>query len=346
MNRASRVAICTIGAGIGLGIWADVLFYGQPVGFNVVLWTAAFVAALASLLRVARAPLNQGRRWMLAPLLVFSLAFLWRDSELLVAANLIGLAGAVTIGALRRNGMPVRFAPVTEYAAGMVAAGFSAAAGAVHLIHSDVEWTDVRQSWRREGVTTAARGIALTAPLIVLFGGLFMAADAVFRGFVTAAITSFDDTAGQVVFGLVAAWLTVGLLRDLLAPREEDRLVSPASVSSRPVPFSVGAGEIGIALGALDLLFLAFVAVQFRYLFGGEGLVEARAHLSYAEYARRGFFELLAVSALVLLVLLAADALLKRGIQRSGRPVRLFAAGLVALVFVVIASALHRMYLY
>jgi Domain of unknown function (DUF4173) len=45
-------------------------------------------------------------------------------------------------------------------------------------------------------------------------------------------------------------------------------------------------------------------------------------------------------------VLLAADALLKRGIRRSGRPVRLLSAGLVALVFVVIASALQRMYLY
>ena len=32
--------------------------------------------------------------------------------------------------------------------------------------------------------------------------------------------------------------------------------------------------------------------VQLRYLFGGRGLVEARTHLTYAEYARHGFFEL------------------------------------------------------
>ena len=346
MSRATRVAIATIGAGVALGIWADVLFYGRSLGLNVVLWTTAFVAVLALLLRLARAPLNQGRRAMLLPLLLFSFAFFWRDSRLLLAANLIALAGAATIGALRRNGMPAHFAPVTEYAVGMVAAGCSAAAGALHLIHSDVELEGLRQAWRRQRMTTVARGVALGVPLVALFGGLFMAADAVFRSLVTTAIPPFEDAAGQAAFVLVAAWLSVGLLGDLLAAREEDRLLSPGIVNSQPLPFSLGAGEIAIALGALNLLFLAFVAVQFRYLFGGEELVQARAHLSYAEYARHGFFELLAVSALVLLVLLAADALLKRGVTRSTRAVRVLSAGLVALVFVVMASALQRMYLY
>jgi Domain of unknown function (DUF4173) len=346
MSRATQVALCTIGAGLALGVWADVLFYGRPLGLNVVLWTGAFVVFLALLLRVARAPLNQGRRAMLLPLLLFSLAFLWRDSRLLLAANLIALAGAVTIGALRRNGMPTRFAPLTEYAVGLVATGCSAAAGALHLMYTDVEWDGLRRSWRGDRVTTLARGIALGAPLVALFGGLFMAADAVFRSFVTAAVPSFEDAAGQAAFALVASWLAVGLLGDLLAAREEDRLLSPGVVSARPVPFSLGSGEIGIALGALNLLFIAFVAVQFRYLFGGEELVQDRADLSYAEYARHGFFELLAVSGLILLVLLAADALLRRGVRRSTRPVLFLSAGLVALVFVVMASALQRMYLY
>jgi uncharacterized protein DUF4153 len=89
-----------------------------------------------------------------------------------------------------------------------------------------------------------------------------------------------------------------------------------------------------VALGALNLLFLAFVVVQFRYLFGGEGLVEERVGLTYAEYARHGFFELVAVSVLVLVVLLAADALVVRSAGRGGRFARLFSAGLVGLVSV------------
>lgn len=93
MSRATRVGVGIAGAGAALGLWADILFRGRPLGLNVLLWTLAFTAALAFLLRLARVPLHQGRRRMLAPLLVFSAAFLWRDSALLVAVNLLAVQG-------------------------------------------------------------------------------------------------------------------------------------------------------------------------------------------------------------------------------------------------------------
>ena len=54
----------------------------------------------------------------------------------------------------------------------------------------------------------------------------------------------------------------------------------------------LGPVELGIVLGLLNVLFLAFVIVQFRYLFGGAELVRVSTNLTYAEYARRGFIEL------------------------------------------------------
>jgi uncharacterized protein DUF4153 len=82
--------------------------------------------------------------------------------------------------------------------------------------------------------------------------------------------------------------------------------------------------------------------VQARYLFGGQALVEMRAHLSYATYARHGFFELVAVSVLVLPVLLAANAL----VRERQRLVRVLSGSLVALELVVAVSALQRLRLY
>jgi hypothetical protein len=134
-------------------------------------------------------------------------------------------------------------------------------------------------------------------------------------------------------------------LRDLLAALDEDRLLAP-SAAPRPLPARrIGPTEVAAVLALLDALFLAFVLVQLRYLFGGKELVEARLHLTYATYARHGFFELLAVSVLVLPILLAADYLC-RGTGRRGRLVRVLSALLVALGLVVMASALQRMRLY
>src|SRR5690606_28461555 len=94
------------------------------------------------------------------------------------------------------------------------------------------------------------------------------------------------------------------------------------------------------------LLFLFFVLVQFRYLFGGAGMIEVTPGLTYAEYARRGFFELVAASALVLPLLLVGDWLFDHRGPRDGWIFRALSLLLILLVLVVMASAFHRMRLY
>jgi hypothetical protein len=93
-------------------------------------------------------------------------------------------------------------------------------------------------------------------------------------------------------------------------------------------------------------MFLTFVVIQVRYLFGGAGRVAATAGLTYAEYARRGFFELVTVTALALPLLLIAHWLLRAETRAHDRLFKAFAGIMVVLLFVVVASALQRMYLY
>jgi hypothetical protein len=157
---------------------------------------------------------------------------------------------------------------------------------------------------------------------------------------VTSALPNPQQLWSHALLIVALGWASAGLLRDLVASREERRVLPADALVARRA--SLGATEIAIVLGALDLLFAAFVAVQARYLFGGQALVEARAHLSYAQYARHGFFELVAVSVLVLPVVLAANALARDRVKL----VRTLSALLVALELVVAASALERLRLY
>jgi hypothetical protein len=338
MGPEKRLGLALLASAMALGLLGDFVFQGRPLGLNVALFALAFVAALAVLLRVSRAPLHQGRRWMALPLLVFAFAFLWRASMLLVATNLLAVAGAVTLGALRRTQhSPVR-AEVGEYVAAGASAGFGAFAGAVQLLQRDVPWSEAQAALRGSRSASIARGVAIGLPLVLLFGGLFVAADAVFRDLVSSAIPSVPDLGTHVLLACAFAWPAAGLLRDLVASREEARLLPAEKLVARR--FSLGATEVAIAVGALDLLFAIFVAVQARYFFGGQSLVEAREHLSYATYARHGFFELVAVSALVLVVIVGANALVR------SRIVRALSATLVALELVVAVSALQRLRLY
>lgn len=339
VDRSSAIRL--LAAALALGVIADVAFDGRPLGLNVFLFASCFVGALALLLRKSAAPLHQGRRWMALPLLVFSAAFLWHDSRLLTAVNLLALGGAIALGGLRRTGHRPGEATVGDYAAGLAAASAGSVAGAAVLLSAELPWQDARVVIRSERARSVVRGLAVTAPIVALFGALFLAADSIFAGYVSSAVPRIGSTAPlHIVFVAVTAWLAAGLLRDLLAPREDARMVSAESLLRRRLPLRLGETEVVMALLALDVLFLGFVVVQAGYLFGGRGMVEAHAHLTYAQYARHGFFELVAVSLLVLPVLLAVNAIART------RRVRALSAVLVALELVVALSALQRLRIY
>jgi len=141
----------------------------------------------------------------------------------------------------------------------------------------------------------------------------------------------------MMVAGLLA-WIAGGALRWAVSRQ------AVASATSRLSGAGLGRIEIAIVLGTVNLLFLGFVLSQLGYFFGGTALVLDRPDLTYSAYARRGFFELVAVSALVLPTLL----MLSTGVQEDrARSVFRWLAGLqIWLVLVIMASAVHRMVLY
>jgi hypothetical protein len=96
-----------------------------------------------------------------------------------------------------------------------------------------------------------------------------------------------------------------------------------------------------VTLVTIDVLFAAFVVLQLAYLFGGRDTLDA-AGISYSAYARRGFFELIAVVVIVGGLLLGLDLLLRR----RGRNYVVAAVALLLLTGAVLVSAYYRLDLY
>jgi hypothetical protein len=96
----------------------------------------------------------------------------------------------------------------------------------------------------------------------------------------------------------------------------------------------------------LDLLFAAFVAVQLGNWFGGDRYVQETAGLTYAEYARGGFWQLTVVTILTLGVLAVAARKAPRCDGGDRAAMRTGLGLLAGLALVVVASALARMAAY
>jgi len=115
--------------------------------------------------------------------------------------------------------------------------------------------------------------------------------------------------------------------------------------SIMPPAFTLGTVEIGVILGLTNLLFLSFVVVQVPYLFGGIELVQSTPDFKLADYARRGFGELVTVAGLVLPILLASHWLIKKDNPVATTIFRIFAGIQIVLLFVIMASAAQRLVL-
>jgi hypothetical protein len=188
------------------------------------------------------------------------------------------------------------------------------------------------------GASPVVRGAVLGSMLLTPFSALFLSADAAFtelaQGVPHPSIASLPGRmlAFALVF-LVAAGLAFSAR-------------SPMRVSMPRVPRRLTPWEWGIPLALLDALFLAFVIVQLAVLFGGHEHVLRTAGLTYAEYARQGFWQLLAAAALTFAVVGAAT-LLADAPRRSQRLLlRVLLGVLCVLTIAVVVSALRRLLLY
>lgn len=122
------------------------------------------------------------------------------------------------------------------------------------------------------------------------------------------------------------------------------------SLRHKPVPagtsilYTLDGALFAVVLGALDGLYLLFLAVQSAGLFGGPEYLAQRG-VSYAEWARSGFFQMTGVTIVNLAALMAALTFSHRE-GRAWRAVRVLAAALTAESLVLLASAAWRMTLY
>jgi hypothetical protein len=104
--------------------------------------------------------------------------------------------------------------------------------------------------------------------------------------------------------------------------------------------------EWALPIGLLVGLFGLFVGVQFAALFGSDEYVLKTTGLTYAQYARGGFWQLLAVTVLALGVVLLTSRYAPAPTPADRAWKRCLLAALTALTLVIVASALSRMWLY
>lgn len=188
-----------------------------------------------------------------------------------------------------------------------------------------------------------AFGIVLCIPVLGVVIPLLSSSDAVFEGYVRTVLaalgTRFLEYLGKGILGLITA---VPLFGALYAFRHGSDKGAVRVKSRTRNPDSVAANTVLIVVNALYILYLI---VQFNYVFRAFA-GELPSGFIYAEYARRGFFELSAVAAVNLLLTVIIYLRASIGVRKVPVLVKTLLLGLCAITLILIAGAGAKMLLY
>ena len=201
-----------------------------------------------------------------------------------------------------------------------------------------------------KGILPAIIGIVLFLPLLLWVLYLLWSADLAFEKFINSAVEVISVEriimyAVQFVFGIPVAFYLYGSVYGNVKGRYAERITAESVDNAAKVARFAPKAAIYSVLTAFNTIYLLFFGVQAAYLFSAFGgdLPEV---FTYAEYARRGFFELCAVAGINLGILLVSHLTVKRSEDENPRTLRIETLLISLFTILLIATALSKMVMY
>ncbi|MFD2682624.1 DUF4153 domain-containing protein [Bacillus seohaeanensis] len=183
-------------------------------------------------------------------------------------------------------------------------------------------------------------GIAISVPILFVVLNLLASADTQFERLLSnfPNLLSFNpETVFRFVAILIYTFGFFGFLQVLL--HKKIQVVQKEGTST---PLALDGIITLTVLLLLDLVYVLFVAVQFKYFFSGT----LESGYTYAQYARRGFFELLFVTLINLTVTTVVIPFTKNALGGLKKTIQLALTVLVLSSGVLLVSAFMRMAMY
>lgn len=317
--RGHRGGLHAVVAMVCVGIAFDAALRNDMWSVSGALWLVAGAVA------VATSPGLPRQRRLALVAVPFAACLTWRASGWLLWPDLLVAMGVIVWAAT----------PVAPGLVGLLRRGealawsfFSAPVAVAHLCAGPFH--HVR---RHRSLGSVALGLVIAAPIVLVLGALLAAGDAFFASWLSLDVSAEPALAHLVVMSIGAAGIAI-----LLAPR-------PATTLPDRLPSArLGDIEITVVLGAVALLFGSWATAQVVAATGGRDTVLQTSGLTFAEWARSGFFQLLWVAALTL-ALLASLTRWARG-EQLGRTRLVLSLAVAALTLTMVVVSLVKLDLY
>jgi len=209
------------------------------------------------------------------------------------------------------------------------------------VFHLPFKWTGEANKTNAKKIRRVLLGLAISIPCLIFLLFMLASADQIFQRGVSNFLNNFFYIINlrllfRVIVGIIIGFYLFGLICSLYRTRANVNIESKSKRGDLII--------LNILLISILAIYTIFVAIQFRYLFAGaENLPYG---LNFATYARRGFFELLALTGLNILLILLTVNLTKEQTGKWAKITKILLCYLCAVTVILLISSFYRMWLY
>jgi hypothetical protein len=328
-----------VGVSLFFGLLFDYFFYEKIPGIAFPLYIILVVVGLFAIAHFFKKQISKEVFWLLVPLIFFSAMVFVRSSDLLTFLNVVASLLLLLVIAEVSFDEKVKNFLVGDYIK-IFFLPFKFIRPLFKTLSNLFSLRGVNKD--QKALSQVVKGTLMAIPVLFVFLLLFSSADLIFQKYVSdlIGIDIESETIFRSILVLIATLVYIGAYT--YSFREKENQIAEQQNSKG---HSVGHIESSILLGSVNVLFFIFILVQLTYLFGGENNISAQG-FTFAEYARRGFFELIAVAIISLLLLLSTEKYVVKKETDHALGFKVLSTALVVQVILIMASAFTRLSLY
>lgn len=337
-----------IGASIALALLFDFLIYRHLPGLSYPVFTGFLLGVIVILTRSFKRELDFETVTLSMSLFVLSFMVFLRANPILIALDIVVSFYLFVLLVAHLAKFSVLDFKIVDYVRqffltlGYSVKGFFQAAS--DAVEAKAELAS------NKTIAQVGFGVAITLPVLAVLIILFASADLVFEkyvGNIIESILKLNLFEHLIVIATVAVGLIGFLTYGFCSPGVGLKKGTVGAVEHGIASSRKGLGiiEASILLGSVNVLFAIFVILQATYLFGGKQNI-AQQGFSYAEYAHRGFFELVIVALLSFLIIRTAELTTRKSSLLHSRIFKFLAGMLIGLVILIMVSAFIRLSIY
>lgn len=196
-----------------------------------------------------------------------------------------------------------------------------------------------KQENKSKTATHILVGVACSLPAILIIVPILAKADDAFSSLVSMVFDDYFTLIQKTIIGLGVSVLVAAVVFSLK--------YNNTPYKYKELSVKVNNATVSTFLSVVSLVYLIYLFSQLAYFFSAFSSILPKGYkFTYAQYARRGFFELCVIAVINLIFIFAAILISEKKEGKLSLAVKLPATFIVAFTFLIIFTALSKMVMY